>query len=153
MKCDGGSSSFTIMICCRNKENVEGSTHRQVVELIKAGGDRLILCVVSVHPMDADRLDPGTSDDNGSPFSIDYSEKRSLPITVPSWQWVSKDGDRHVVRAYNFWAQYKTSAAKIRAINVPRNQGFLSVDLIWPDRFSVGLFQSIGTILKKRFWF
>ncbi len=103
---------------------MEGSTHRQVVELIKAGGDKLILCVVSVHPMDADRLDPGTSDDNGSPFSIDYSEKRSLPITVPSWQWVSKDGDRHVVRAYNFWAQNRLVQLKFEPLIYPKIRGF-----------------------------
>lgn len=38
---------------------MEGATHKQVVELIKEGGDRLVLVVVSVHPVDAEKLDPG----------------------------------------------------------------------------------------------
>ena len=34
-------------IACSNNECVEGATHRQVVELIKQGGDELILLVIS----------------------------------------------------------------------------------------------------------
>lgn len=33
---------------CRNSINVEGSTHKQVVDLIKCGGDVLHLTVISV---------------------------------------------------------------------------------------------------------
>lgn len=32
----------------RNNENVEGATHKQVVDLIKSGGDCLTLTVISV---------------------------------------------------------------------------------------------------------
>lgn len=36
-------------ICfCRNGVNVEGATHKQVVDLIKSGGDVLTLTVISV---------------------------------------------------------------------------------------------------------
>ena len=34
----------------RNGVNVEGATHRQVVDLIKSGGDVLTLTVISVSP-------------------------------------------------------------------------------------------------------
>jgi len=34
----------------RNNVNVEGSTHKQVVDLIKSGGDVLTLTVISVTP-------------------------------------------------------------------------------------------------------
>lgn len=36
--------------CYRNNVNVEGSTHKQVVDLIKSGGDVLTLTVISVTP-------------------------------------------------------------------------------------------------------
>ncbi|KAE9555468.1 hypothetical protein FO519_001323 [Halicephalobus sp. NKZ332] len=78
--------------------NVEGATHRQVVELIKDGGDKLDLVVISV---DEDEIEPdvGYSDEANSYFKYDYSEKRSLPITIPSYQNVSLNGERFI--AYN----------------------------------------------------
>lgn len=42
-KCEKSSSS-------RNGANVEGATHKQVVDLIKSSGDKLILTVISVTP-------------------------------------------------------------------------------------------------------
>lgn len=88
-------------IFCRNDVDVEGSTHRQVVDLIKSGGDRLTLKVVSVPPQEIDRLDPPTNSADESPGPTytyyDYSEKRSLPITVPDYQWLMKDGEKYVV--------------------------------------------------------
>lgn len=38
--------------------NVEGATHKQVVDLIKSGGDVLTLTVISVTPQEAERLEP-----------------------------------------------------------------------------------------------
>lgn len=38
---------------CRNGVNVEGATHKQVVDLIKSGGDCLTLTVISVTPQEA----------------------------------------------------------------------------------------------------
>ena len=43
---------------CRNHQNVEGCTHKQVVDLIKSCGDSLTLTVVSVTPEEAERLEP-----------------------------------------------------------------------------------------------
>lgn len=48
----------------RNGVNVEGATHKQVVELIKEGGDRLVLVVISVDAVDAERFDGGPADEN-----------------------------------------------------------------------------------------
>lgn len=53
---------------------MEGATHKQVVELIKSGGDVLTLTVISVTPQEAERLEP--SDDAPTYACIDYSEKR-----------------------------------------------------------------------------
>lgn len=57
-----------------NGASVEGATHKQVVELIKSGGDVLTLTVISVTPQEAERLEP--SDDAPTYACIDYSEKR-----------------------------------------------------------------------------
>lgn len=83
----------------RNHVNVEGATHKQVVDLIKSGGDCLTLTVISVSAQvsklffflmlikinrlfwdlkEAERLEPA-EDQTGYSY-IDYSEKRSLPI-------------------------------------------------------------------------
>lgn len=42
--------SYFILFYFRNNVNVEGSTHKQVVDLIKSGGDVLTLTVISVTP-------------------------------------------------------------------------------------------------------
>ncbi|XP_049837248.1 LOW QUALITY PROTEIN: sorting nexin-27 [Schistocerca gregaria] len=78
-----------------NGVNVEGSTHKQVVDLIKSGGDVLTLTVISVTQQEAERLEP-VEDPAGYTY-IDYSEKRSLPISVPDYHYVEKGGDRYVV--------------------------------------------------------
>ena len=45
-------------ICFRNGVNVEGATHKQVVDQIKSCGDSLTLTVISVTLEEADRLEP-----------------------------------------------------------------------------------------------
>uniref|UniRef100_A0A915D631 Uncharacterized protein n=1 Tax=Ditylenchus dipsaci TaxID=166011 RepID=A0A915D631_9BILA len=76
-----------------NGINVEGATHRTVVELIKEGGDRLSLVVISVdvEEIDRDRGDVTSysEQDNTPYYKYDYSDKRSLPITIPSYQNVN----------------------------------------------------------------
>lgn len=47
-----------LFFCCSNNVNVEGATHKQVVDLIKSGGDVLTLTVISVTPQEAERLEP-----------------------------------------------------------------------------------------------
>jgi len=71
---------------------VEGSTHRQVVELIKAGGDKLTMKIISVPARDAPRLDP---DDD---FFYDYTDVKKVDVSVPSFEHVEENGSRYVVR-------------------------------------------------------
>ncbi|XP_066994479.1 sorting nexin-27 isoform X1 [Anabrus simplex] len=78
-----------------NGVNVEGATHKQVVDLIKSGGDVLTLTVISVTQQEAERLEP-SEDPTGFTY-IDYSEKRSLPISVPDYHYLEKGGERYVV--------------------------------------------------------
>lgn len=75
----------------RNGKSVEGATHRQVVELIKSGGDVLKMTVISVPARDAQRLDP---DDD---FFYDYTDMRSIDLSIPSYIHVEEDGNKYVV--------------------------------------------------------
>lgn len=85
-----------MILYCRNNVSVEGATHKQVVDLIKSGGDVLTLTVISVSQQEAERLEP-QEEASGNSY-VDYSEKRSLPISVPDYNSASaKNGDSFVV--------------------------------------------------------
>ncbi|XP_032514333.2 sorting nexin-27 isoform X1 [Danaus plexippus] len=92
-----------------NGVNVEGSTHKQVVDLIKSGGDCLTLTVISVTPKEAERLEPS---DDSAPVGViggaansratvyqryDYTDKRSLPVSIPDYRVVM---ERNTGRSY-----------------------------------------------------
>lgn len=79
----------------RNGVNVEGATHKQVVDLIRAGEKELILTVLSVPPHEADSLDP--SDDSLGQSFYDYTEKQAVPISVPTYKHVEQNGEKFVV--------------------------------------------------------
>ncbi|CAG5058955.1 unnamed protein product [Parnassius apollo] len=81
-----------------NGVNVEGATHKQVVDLIKSGGDCLTLTVISVTQKEAERLEPC---DDSAPVGViggaansratvyqryDYTDKRSLPVSIPDYR-------------------------------------------------------------------
>jgi sorting nexin-27 len=51
--------------------------------------------VISVPEQVAERLEP--SDDSSGPSYIDYSERRSLPISIPDYQNVEQGGEKFVV--------------------------------------------------------
>ncbi|KAF6211007.1 hypothetical protein GE061_014120 [Apolygus lucorum] len=78
-----------------NNVNVEGSTHKQVVDLIKSGGDVLSLTVISVTPQEAERLEP--SEEMTGYSYVDFSEKRSLPISIPDYHYHERDGEKFAV--------------------------------------------------------
>ncbi|XP_073090737.1 tuftelin isoform X4 [Manis javanica] len=78
----------------RNGVNVEGATHKQVVDLIRAGEKELILTVLSVPPHEADNLDP--SDDSLGQSFYDYTEKQAVPISVPTYKHVEQNGEKFV---------------------------------------------------------
>lgn len=57
--------------------------------------DSSCVSVISVPEQIADRLEP--SDDSSGPSYIDYSERRSLPISIPDYQSVTQAGEKFVV--------------------------------------------------------
>ncbi|XP_051575943.1 sorting nexin-27-like isoform X2 [Myxocyprinus asiaticus] len=82
-----------------NGVNVEGATHKQVVDLIRAGEKELVLAVLSVPQPEMDSLDPG--DDGSSQSCYDYSDKQAVPISVPTYKHVEQNGEKFVV--YNVY--------------------------------------------------
>uniref|UniRef100_A0A672FU43 Sorting nexin-27 n=1 Tax=Salarias fasciatus TaxID=181472 RepID=A0A672FU43_SALFA len=82
-----------------NGVNVEGATHKQVVDLIRAGERELVLAVLSVPPQEADCLDPG--DDGSAQSCYDYSDKQAVPISVPSYKHTELNHEKFVV--YNVY--------------------------------------------------
>lgn len=90
-------SSAPFLHLCRNGMNVEGATHKQVVDLIRAGERELVLAVLSVPQPETDSLDPG--DDGSSQSCYDYSDKQAVPISVPTYKHVEQNGEKFVVSA------------------------------------------------------
>lgn len=78
-----------------NGVNVEGATHRHVVDLIKHGGDRLTMIVISVEDSEVDRFECG--EESVISYRYDYSESRSLPVTIPSYHTVNDGVEKFVV--------------------------------------------------------
>ncbi|KAM4580727.1 sorting nexin-27b isoform 1-T1 [Odontesthes bonariensis] len=82
-----------------NGVNVEGATHKQVVDLIRAGERELLLAVLSVPPQEADCLDPG--DDGSAQSCYDYSDKQAVPISLPCYKHTELNSEKFVV--YNVY--------------------------------------------------
>ncbi|XP_072132088.1 sorting nexin-27-like isoform X2 [Mobula birostris] len=85
--CSGGTAFWPL--------NVEGATHKQVVDLIRAGDKELLLTVLSVPLHEVESLDP--SDDSSSQSFYDYTEKQAIPISIPSYNHVEQNGEKFVV--------------------------------------------------------
>lgn len=66
-----------------NGMSVEGIDHQSVVQLIRQSGNEVRMVVVSVTEEEARRLEPDNSTSNNS---MDYYERRSVPVTIPSTQ-------------------------------------------------------------------
>ena len=77
---------------------MEGATHKHVVNLIKKGGDKLTLVVISVSQQEAEKLDSESS--SGGDY-YDYSEKRAVPISIPETRQVVSDAETYMVREVN----------------------------------------------------
>lgn len=74
---------------------MEGATHKQVVDLIRAGEKELVLAVLSVPAQEADGLEGG---EEVQP-NYDYSDKQAVPISIPTYKHVEQHSERFVVSA------------------------------------------------------
>lgn len=80
--------------------NVEGATHKQVVDLIRAAEKELVLAVLSVPPQEADGLEGG---EDIQP-NYDYSDKQAVPISIPTYKHVEQHSERFVVSNFDFFS-------------------------------------------------
>ena len=83
----------------RNGQNCEGADHRTVVDLIRQGENELSMAIISVTPSESRKLD-GPTNMYGSSDYIDYSDRRSIPVSVPDFKHEEKNGDKYVVRYF-----------------------------------------------------
>lgn len=96
-----------------NGKNVEGATHKTVVDLIKSGNDELTLTVISVSPHEAAKLEPSEESTYYNAY-YDYSEKRSLPISIPEYTWIEASSNKDHINSSN------NNATNISANNINR---------------------------------
>uniref|UniRef100_A0A8C3G4Z8 Sorting nexin 27a n=1 Tax=Cyclopterus lumpus TaxID=8103 RepID=A0A8C3G4Z8_CYCLU len=89
-----------------NGVSVEGATHKQVVDLIRAGEKELVLAVLSVPAQEADGLEVG---DDVQP-NYDYSDKQAVPISIPTYKHVEQHSERFVV--YNVYMSGRQLCSK-----------------------------------------
>ena len=87
------ATSGAFRLSPRNGVSVEGATHKQVVDLIRAGEKELVLAVLSVPPQEADGLEGG---EDVQP-NYDYSDKQAVPISIPTYKHVEQHSERFVV--------------------------------------------------------
>jgi hypothetical protein len=79
-----------------NDENVEGATHKHVVELIRSGGHKLSLVVLSLPPSEVRKLDP--PEDGQAPEYFDYSDKKQIFVTIPETRQIENGREKYAVR-------------------------------------------------------
>uniref|UniRef100_A0AAQ5YXX9 Sorting nexin 27a n=1 Tax=Amphiprion ocellaris TaxID=80972 RepID=A0AAQ5YXX9_AMPOC len=89
-----------------NGVSVEGATHKQVVDLIRAGEKELVLAVLSVPAQEADGLEGG---EDIQP-NYDYSDKQAVPISIPTYKHVEQHSERFVV--YNVYMSGRQLCSK-----------------------------------------
>ncbi|XP_065143799.1 sorting nexin-27a [Paramisgurnus dabryanus] len=91
-----------------NGMSVEGATHKQVVDLIRAGQRELVLTVLSVPAQEADGLEVG--DEGSVAPNFDYSDKQAIPISVPTYKHVEQHSEKFVV--YNVYMSGRQLCSK-----------------------------------------
>jgi sorting nexin-27 len=94
---------------------VDGSTHKQVVDLIKSGGDYLTLVVIAMPCDEINRTASDTApisdnDSTSNNSSTDYSERHTIPIRIVDWsESVDSSGNKYIVYNINYSNKYLCS--------------------------------------------
>ncbi|KAJ3609771.1 hypothetical protein NHX12_024282 [Muraenolepis orangiensis] len=91
-----------------NSVSVEGATHKQVVDLIRAGEKELVLAVLSVPAQEAEGLEAG--EEGAVNPTYDYGDKQAVPISVPNYKQVEQHAERFVV--YNVYMSGRQLCSK-----------------------------------------
>ena len=87
---------------------MEGVDHQSVVQVIRQSGNEVKMVVISVSEDEARRLEPDSATGNSS---MDYYERRSVPVTVPDTQKMTDEtGKEYVV--FNVYVAGKQVASR-----------------------------------------
>uniref|UniRef100_A0A673ISI7 Sorting nexin-27 n=1 Tax=Sinocyclocheilus rhinocerous TaxID=307959 RepID=A0A673ISI7_9TELE len=91
-----------------NRVSVEGATHKQVVDLIRAGERELVLTVLSVPAQETDGLEGG--EESAVQPNYDYCDKQAIPISIPTYKHVEQHSEKFVV--YNVYMSGRQLCSK-----------------------------------------
>ncbi|XP_051992062.1 sorting nexin-27-like [Xyrauchen texanus] len=91
-----------------NGVSVEGATHKQVVDLIRAGQRELVVTVLSVPAQEVEGLD--TSEEGSVLPNYDYGDKQAVPISIPTYKHVEQHSEKFVV--YNMYMSGRQLCSK-----------------------------------------
>ena len=69
----------------------------------------LKLTVITIAPEVAEKLENSNLEPSNGMTSIDYSDKRSLPITIPEYRTVEQHGEKFVVFCIHMAGRYLCS--------------------------------------------
>ena len=87
--------SFQYLLIFRPQYDLQPKYFECLQSLASVSRVFFVVAVISVPEQVAERLEP--SDDSSGPSYIDYSERRSLPISIPDYQTVEQGGEKFVV--------------------------------------------------------
>ena len=92
-----------------NGTNVEGMDHQSVVQLVRKSGNQVKMIVVSVSDEEARRLEPEPT--NTASIGMDYYERRSVPVTVPTSKKMTDEAGKEYV-VYNIYVAGREVACR-----------------------------------------
>jgi sorting nexin-27 len=85
--------------------------HQSVVQLIRKSGNQVKIVVLSVSDEEARRLEPDT---NTSSLGMDYYERRSVPVTVPTSKKMTDESGKEYVAFSIFMAGREIATRRYR---------------------------------------
>lgn len=123
--------------------SVEGATHKQVVDLIRAGERELVLAVLSVPPQEADGLEGG--EDGSVQPNYDYSDKQAVPISIPTYKHVEQHSERFVVST-ELTNEFSVCFSQASSCGYPQNCFIIVVVNIHRDAFCGIIITFVNTV-------
>ena len=116
--CGEKKISFRTLFLRSNHQSVEGVDHQSVVQLIRLSGNEVNLVVISVSDDEARRLEPENAPVNSS---MDYYERRSVPVTIPDTQKMTDETGKEYVAFNIYMAGKRASSRRYREFDALAN--------------------------------
>lgn len=129
-------TSHTLTHTHSNGTSVEGADHQTVVQLIRYSGDEVSMVVVSVTEDEARRLEP---DSGGGSSSMDYYERKSVPVSIPDTQKMKDESAKEYV-VYNIYlANKKVASRRYRDFDALNNNVSVGIQPLYLIPFRLSL--------------